>query len=69
MFYLQDCLPLDFIPKASCGAWEGKAFIPKSYFPPNVNKFNAYTIHGSGDARVYEALYPCPEGEYESPDL
>ncbi|XP_059821220.1 UPF0462 protein C4orf33 homolog isoform X3 [Hypanus sabinus] len=41
--------------------WEGKALIPWSYFPDGVNKFNAYAIHGSGDKRVYEALYPIPK--------
>ncbi|XP_041045963.1 UPF0462 protein C4orf33 homolog isoform X1 [Carcharodon carcharias] len=41
--------------------WEGKALLPWSYFPPGVNKFNAYAIHGSGDNRVYEALYPIPK--------
>ncbi|XP_051893595.1 UPF0462 protein C4orf33 homolog isoform X2 [Pristis pectinata] len=41
--------------------WEGKALLPWSYFPDGVNKFNAYAIHGSGDKRVYEALYPIPK--------
>ncbi|XP_007895899.1 UPF0462 protein C4orf33 homolog isoform X2 [Callorhinchus milii] len=43
--------------------WEGRALIPWSYFPPAVNNFNAYAIHGSGAARVYEALYPVPKHE------
>ncbi|XP_069782089.1 UPF0462 protein C4orf33 homolog isoform X3 [Narcine bancroftii] len=41
--------------------WEGKALLPWSYFPDGVNKFNAYAIHGSGDKRVYEALFPIPK--------
>ena len=30
------------------------------YFPPGLNKFNAYAIHGTGDDRKYEALFPVP---------
>uniref|UniRef100_UPI00398E8774 UPF0462 protein C4orf33 homolog isoform X2 n=1 Tax=Pristiophorus japonicus TaxID=55135 RepID=UPI00398E8774 len=43
--------------------WEGKALLPWSYFPAGVNKFNAYAIHGSGDKRVYEALWPIPKDQ------
>lgn len=51
--------------KASRGGtnWEGEAYIPWSYFPPNVTKFNSFAIHGSNDRRVYEALYPVPQHE------
>ncbi|XP_078066465.1 UPF0462 protein C4orf33 homolog [Mustelus asterias] len=52
--------------------WEGKALLPWSYFPPGVNKFNAYAIHGSGDKRAYEALYPIPKEqlkEGQQPDF
>jgi len=37
--------------------WTGLAQIPKSYFPPNITKFNAYAIHGPATHRKYEALY------------
>lgn len=43
--------------------WEGRAVIPWSYFPPDVDRFNAYAIHGSGELRTYEALYPVPQSE------
>lgn len=33
------------------------------YFPPGITKFNAYAIHGVGDDRKYEALFPVP-GEF-----
>ncbi|XP_053436595.1 UPF0462 protein C4orf33 homolog isoform X2 [Nycticebus coucang] len=45
--------------------WEGKAYLPWSYFPPNVTKFNAFAIHGSKDKRSYEALYPVPQQELQ----
>lgn len=41
----------------------GEALLPWSYFPPNVNKMNSYAIHGSGEERTYEALYPIPKQE------
>ncbi|XP_023372351.1 UPF0462 protein C4orf33 homolog isoform X1 [Otolemur garnettii] len=45
--------------------WEGKAYLPWSYFPPNVTKFNAFAIHGSEDKQSYEALYPVPQQELQ----
>ena len=33
------------------------------YFPPGVDKFNAYSIHGSGDQRIFRSLFPVP-GEF-----
>ncbi|XP_069487156.1 UPF0462 protein C4orf33 homolog [Ambystoma mexicanum] len=43
--------------------WAGTAHIPWSYFPAGVDRFNAYAIHGSGERRAYEALYPVPQSE------
>lgn len=43
--------------------WKGEALLPWAYFPPNVNKMNSYAIHGSGEKRTYEALYPIPKEE------
>uniref|UniRef100_A0ABI7XA81 CD033 protein n=1 Tax=Felis catus TaxID=9685 RepID=A0ABI7XA81_FELCA len=45
--------------------WEGKAYLPWSYFPPKVTKFNSFAIHGSKDKRNYEALYPVPQHELQ----
>lgn len=64
-----DCLPLDYKAKINGKTWEGKARIPAEYFPPDVNLFNAYAIHGSGDNRQYEALYPVPTGAFDQPDF
>ena len=30
------------------------------YFPPGVTKFNAYSIHGTDNDRIYEVLFPVP---------
>nr|XP_031321963.1 UPF0462 protein C4orf33 homolog isoform X2 [Camelus dromedarius] len=65
---------LDLSFKVSRGEtkWEGKAYLPWSYFPPNVTKFNSFAIHGSKDKRNYEALYPVPQHELQQgqkPDL
>ena len=49
--------------------WDGKAEIPLSYLPRGLSKVNAYAIHGHGEDRIYEALYPVPNGKYESPNL
>lgn len=63
------CLPVKYTASINKNRWHGVAKIPKSYFPPNVNLFNAYAIHGTGEDRVYEALYPAPTDHFEYPDL
>ncbi|XP_060234256.1 UPF0462 protein C4orf33 homolog isoform X1 [Meriones unguiculatus] len=45
--------------------WEGTAYLPWSYFPPNVTQFNSFAIHGSNDRREYESLYPVPQHELQ----
>ncbi|XP_024102070.2 UPF0462 protein C4orf33 homolog isoform X2 [Pongo abelii] len=65
-------LPLSFRVSRGETKWEGKAYLPWSYFPPNVTKFNSFAIHGSEDKRSYEALYPVPQHELQQgqkPDL
>jgi len=49
--------------------WVGTAQIPISYIPDGVDRMNAYAIHGSGDGRTYESLYPTPKDKYTQPDL
>lgn len=43
----------------SNGTWQGTGYIPYTYFPSAVTKFNAFAIHGEGTNRIYEALYPA----------
>ncbi|XP_047435416.1 UPF0462 protein C4orf33 homolog isoform X2 [Mugil cephalus] len=56
-------LPMVFNATIKGDRWMGEAVLPWSYFPPNVNKMNSYAIHGSGEKRTYEALYPIPKEE------
>uniref|UniRef100_A0A2L2YBX4 Uncharacterized protein n=1 Tax=Parasteatoda tepidariorum TaxID=114398 RepID=A0A2L2YBX4_PARTP len=63
------CLPVDYTAQITGNSWTGVAKIPKSYFPPNVTHFNAYAIHGTGDGRTYEALFPVPTGQFKTPDF
>lgn len=69
LFSLQDKLDLNYTAAIDDvnKTWKGTAVIPLEYFPPGVSKINAYAIHGSGDKRQYEALYPA--SEYHTPDL
>ena len=69
--YFEDELPLNYTSSIDHESmtWKGRIEIPLSYMPLGVNRINAYAIHGSGDKRTYEALYPVPEGKYEYPDL
>uniref|UniRef100_A0A0B7B7P0 Uncharacterized protein n=1 Tax=Arion vulgaris TaxID=1028688 RepID=A0A0B7B7P0_9EUPU len=66
---VKDQLPLTTF-NATIGGdrWAGEAILPRSYFPPNVTRFNAYAIHGEGSDRVYESLYPVPWSQSE-PDF
>lgn len=69
---LQQELALSFRVSRAQTRWEGKAYLPWNYFPPNVTKFNSYAIHGSKEKRSYEALYPVPQHELQEgqkPDL
>ncbi|XP_054723145.1 UPF0462 protein C4orf33 homolog [Uloborus diversus] len=62
-------LPVQYRAEILGKRWSGSAKIPKSYFPPHVNLFNAYAIHGTSEKRVYEALYPVPNAHFVSPDF
>jgi hypothetical protein len=46
--------------------WEGLAKIPLDLLPAKVDRFMAASLHGKGDDRHYETLYPIPG---EKPDL
>ncbi|XP_069834705.1 UPF0462 protein C4orf33 homolog isoform X3 [Dendropsophus ebraccatus] len=59
----KQCLPLSYRATISQEAWKGAALIPWEYFPPQVDRFNAFASHGSGLKKTYEALYPVPEKE------
>ncbi|XP_061839895.1 UPF0462 protein C4orf33 homolog isoform X1 [Nerophis lumbriciformis] len=59
----QQQLPMVFNATITADRWMGEALLPWTYFPPNVNKMNSYAIHGSGEKRTYEALYPIPKEE------
>lgn len=61
---VKDKLPLTTYTATIEGdRWTGEAILPRDYFPPGVTKFNAYAIHGEGENRVYESLYPATGGE------
>uniref|UniRef100_A0A3P8VXS4 Chromosome 4 open reading frame 33 n=1 Tax=Cynoglossus semilaevis TaxID=244447 RepID=A0A3P8VXS4_CYNSE len=62
-FSLQQQLPIVFSATVTGDRWKGEALLPWTYFPPNVNKMNSYAIHGSGEERTYEALYPIPKAD------
>ncbi|XP_053559634.1 UPF0462 protein C4orf33 homolog isoform X2 [Bombina bombina] len=61
----KESLPLSLQVTRTDGVWEGSALLPWDYFPPSVDRFNAYAIHGSGEKRTYESLYPVPENELQ----
>lgn len=66
---MRHSLPVNNITNSTGnGKWHVEAFVPIEYLPPNVTKMNAYAIHGTGDDRVYEALYPVVYGT-PAPDL
>uniref|UniRef100_A0A8C5PAM1 Chromosome 4 open reading frame 33 n=1 Tax=Leptobrachium leishanense TaxID=445787 RepID=A0A8C5PAM1_9ANUR len=62
----KDCLPLSLQVSRTDTRWKGTVILPWDYFPPSVDKFNAYAIHGSQSGRTYEALYPVPENEVQA---
>lgn len=70
--FLKQALPLSFSGTIDREKWSGEALLPWRYFPQGVDKMNSYAIHGSGESRVYEALYPVPKADLvpdQEPDL
>ena len=49
--------------------WYGKAIIPIDYFPPNVDRFNAYSIHDQHVKPIYKSLYPSSGPKPDFHDL
>ena len=47
-------LPMDYSAKIDeeRKMWTGIARVPADYFPPNVNRWNAYAIHGTDESRT-----------------
>ncbi|XP_066922270.1 UPF0462 protein C4orf33 homolog [Clytia hemisphaerica] len=68
---IEDELPMNYTASIDLNnkTWKGHAHIPLAYFPRSVDRMNAYAIHGSNEKRVYEALYPTPEGKFPQPDF
>jgi len=63
---IKHSLDLDYKASIDGQVWKGVANIPKSYFPDNFDKWNAYAISGTGENRVYKSLFPVPG---EAPDF
>lgn len=65
-----DKMPINYTAKIdrANNTWTGTAKIPIDYFPPDVEKINAYAIHGSGVNRRYESLYPA-SASVSNPDF
>lgn len=59
----------DYSAKIDGKEWSGSYIIPSKYIPADLFKFNAYAIHGTGDARQYLALFPTPFGKFKDPDF
>jgi len=56
---IEAMLPLNFTAVVSDDrtTWRGEAFVPLSYFPPGVDRFNAMYTHNMTD-RQFEQVYP-----------
>lgn len=69
--HTQEGLPLEFLTgiQEDRSSWKGSATVPLEYLPPGLRGFNAYAIHGTGEQREYQALYPAEGGKHDQPDL
>jgi len=63
---IRHSLPLEYQASIQGKIWTGVAKIPKAYFPDGFDKWNAYSISGTGDDRSFKALFPAPG---EAPDF
>jgi len=59
---IKHSFPIDYTAKIDKEKklWYGHAKLPREYFPANMDKFNAYAIHGVEPHRVYRSLFPVP---------
>ncbi|KJH44348.1 hypothetical protein DICVIV_09617 [Dictyocaulus viviparus] len=74
-------LELEITNKFVGNVWNCELEIPLAYLPgsiiafhmilqlPDITKFNSFAIHGTGSERVYEALNPVTDGNFEEPDF
>eukprot|EP00055_Hartaetosiga_balthica_P007842 m.27699 g.27699 ORF g.27699 m.27699 type:complete len:241 (-) comp5970_c0_seq1:157-879(-) len=64
-------LPLDVtLDHLDDGMWHSSVVIPRSYLPKDIEKFNAYSIHGEGENRRYNALFPVTTSDSDNqPDF
>ena len=49
--------------------WYGKAIVPLTYFPPQVDRMNAYAIHDQQNEPIYKSLYPSNGAQPDFHDL
>ena len=67
---MRHSLPLHFTTSSrSADDQLRQNIIPLKYLPPRLTKMNTYSIYGPDSRRVYEALYPIPNGLFPNPDL
>lgn len=52
-------------------SWMGEAVIQHSILPKKITRFNAFSIYGPNDTRIYQALFPAPTNDpkYPKPDF
>lgn len=56
----QTGLPIRYETEKVGKRWRGVAILPLSYLPHEVQRGNAYAIHGQGERRRYLAAFPVP---------
>ncbi|XP_050415461.1 UPF0462 protein C4orf33 homolog [Patella vulgata] len=65
---VKDELSIQYKASIEGSRWSGESLLPLEYLPPNVNRMNAFAIHGSENNRVYEALHPA-NTSFPDPDF
>jgi hypothetical protein len=68
---IKHSLPLNYRSQINrqTNRWYGKAIIPLDYFPPQVDRFNAYAIHDQDVKPIYKSLYPSNGAQPDFHDL
>ncbi|KAF2344669.1 hypothetical protein FHG87_024576 [Trinorchestia longiramus] len=66
---LRHSLPMQVTTTITGSRWRGTGVIPIEYFPPKVNRFNAYAMHVPGKRRHQESLYPADRKKLSEAEL
>ena len=62
-------LPVEFTAEIQHDRWKGTAKLKRSILPSSIKTWNLFSIHGIGEQRQYQCMYPLdtPKPDFHQP--